>query len=42
MDQFAKNLAQHLLNPESDVGVSAKPISGLSVLVKGITKSITG
>ncbi len=42
MDQFAKNFARQLQSPEGDTGSSAKPISGLSVLVKGVTKTITG
>jgi hypothetical protein len=42
MDQFAKNFARHLASPDADSGVGAKPISGLSVLVRGATKTIWG
>ena len=42
MNQFAKNFAEHLSNPNADSGVGAKPISGLGALVKGVTKTIRG
>ena len=42
MDQFAKNFAQHLANPDDDPTAAAKPISGLGVLVKGVTRTIRG
>ena len=42
MNQFAKNFAAHLSNPDADTGAGAKPISGLGALVKGVTKTIRG
>jgi carbon monoxide dehydrogenase subunit G len=42
MDQFAKNFAEHLSNPDADQGAGAKPISGIGALVKGVTKTIRG
>lgn len=42
MNQFAKNFAQHLSNPDADPTAGAKPISGFGVLVKGVTKTIRG
>jgi uncharacterized protein len=42
MNQFAKNFAERLSNPDSDSGAGAKPISGLGALVKGVTKTIRG
>jgi uncharacterized protein len=42
MDQFAKNFAQHLANPDAGPGPGAKPISGLGTLVKGVTRSMKG
>jgi uncharacterized protein len=42
MNQFAKNFAEHLSNPDVDPEAGAKPISGLSVLVQGVTKTIRG
>jgi carbon monoxide dehydrogenase subunit G len=42
MDQFARNFAEHLANPDADTGTGAKPISGFGALVKGVTKTIRG
>ena len=42
MNQFAKNFAEHLSNPNADLVSGAKPISGLGALVKGVTKTIRG
>jgi carbon monoxide dehydrogenase subunit G len=42
MDQFATNFAAHLANPDAPSGAGAKPISGLGVLVKGVTRAIRG
>jgi carbon monoxide dehydrogenase subunit G len=42
MNQFAKNFAERLSNPESDTGEGAKPISGFGTLVKGVAKTIRG
>lgn len=42
MDQFAKNFAEHLSNPDANSGTGAKPISGFGALVKGVTKTIRG
>jgi carbon monoxide dehydrogenase subunit G len=42
MNQFAKNFAEHLSNPNADPGAGAKPISGLGALVKGVSKTIRG
>ena len=42
MDQFATNFAAHLANPDAPSGAGAKPISGLGVLVKGVTRAFRG
>lgn len=42
MDQFAKNFAQNVINPNATNRPSAKPISGFKVLAKGVTKTIRG
>jgi carbon monoxide dehydrogenase subunit G len=42
MDQFAKNFAQSIVDPETPNQPSQKPISGFKVLVKGVSKSIRG
>lgn len=42
MNQFAKNFAAHLSNPNAETGASAKPISGIGALVKGVTRTIRG
>lgn len=42
MNQFAKNFAEHLSNPNADTPAGARPISGFGALVKGVTKTIRG
>lgn len=42
MNQFAKNFAERLSNPNADSEAGARPISGLGALVKGVTKTIRG
>jgi uncharacterized protein len=38
----AQVIMDHLANPDAELGAGAKPISGLGVLVKGVTRTIRG